>query len=256
MKLAIPSPPRAVKLTQIPGALRRVGVIAAVFALVGLVAWAIVAWVQRPLASQHEFLRDAVEVQGKVVDVTLPPLEKRLESPGRLRVIFQWKGGDHSASSVPVDGVEAEKLFTGVPVTLLVDPKRPSHAQEATWARQQAGWVWLGSAVLGLVLLAGAAAVAFELRRAVRREVEPLRVGALVWLTPDAPLPDTPDELRFTGFYFRDDVKHAVTARGRPGRRPVRNGEKVLAAVLPSLPGWARVVDEALAQDLGWYRHG
>ena len=62
------------------------------------------------------------------------------------------------------------------------------------------------------------------------------------------------DELRFAGHYFRDDQRFEVTARGRPGRRPVRNGEKVLAAVLPSQPTWARVVDEELATALGWYR--
>lgn len=254
MKLAIPSPPRAVKLTQIPGALRRLGVVGGVVAGLTLVAWVAVFFAQRPLASQHAFLRDAVELPGRVVDVTLPPLEKRSSAPARLRVIFQLKGRDHSASQVPVDAVEAEQLFTGAPVTLLVDPKRPSSAQEAAWAKAQAGRVWLGSAVLGLGVLLGVAAVFFQLRRAVRRELDPLRVGALVWLTPDGPLPETKDELRFTGHYFRADVKHAVTALGRPGRQPVRNGEKVLAAVLGELP--ARVVDEALARDLGWYRNG
>jgi hypothetical protein len=34
----------------------------------------------------------------------------------------------------------------------------------------------------------------------------------------------------------------------------VRNGEKVLAAVVPTEPTWARVVDEELAKTLGWYR--
>ncbi|MGV3620157.1 MAG: DUF3592 domain-containing protein [Archangium sp.] len=256
MKLAIPSPPRAVKLQQIPGALRRVGSIAAIFVVATLVAWVAVRAAQAPLASQHAFLRDAEEVDGKVIDVTLPPLEKRLQTPARLRVIYKWKSRDMSATSVPVDAEEAEKLFNGVPVKLLVDPAHPSHAQEASWARAQAGWVWLGSAVFGVGLLVAAAAVFFELRRAVRREVDPLRVGALVWLTPDAPLPETKDDLKFTGHYFRENVKHSVTARVRPGRRPVRNGEKVLAAVLPSLPTWARVVDEEIAQDLGWYRNG
>ena len=53
---------------------------------------------------------------------------------------------------------------------------------------------------------------------------------------------------------INDDQKLEVTARGRPGRRPVRNGEKVLAAVVPSEPTWVRVVDEDLARTLGWYR--
>ncbi|MFP2908384.1 DUF3592 domain-containing protein, partial [Pyxidicoccus sp. 3LFB2] len=50
------------------------------------------------------------------------------------------------------------------------------------------------------------------------------------------------------------DVKHAVRARVRPGRAPVRNGEKVLAAVVPRQPGWARVIDQDLAKELGWVR--
>jgi hypothetical protein len=91
-------------------------------------------------------------------------------------------------------------------------------------------------------------------RRLWRAEVEPLRLGALVWLTPQGPLPETRGEVVFPAHYFRQDVKHGVRARVRPGRAPVRNGDKVLAAVVPRQPGWARVIDQDLAKELGWVR--
>lgn len=254
MKLAIPSPPRAVSLSQIPGAWRRVGLAAFISAVATLIGWAIAANVQKPLAAQRAFLESAVEVKATVSEVVLPPMEKRLSAPAKLRVIFQYRGIDFAASSVLMDGIEAEGIGKGAQLPVLIDPERPSHAQEAKYARAQAGWVWLGTLIVGIGLLLGAGVVTLVLRREVRKELDPLRVGALVWLTPDAPLPDTKDELRFDGHYFRDDRKYQVTARGRPGRRPVRNGEKVLAAVLPSEPKWARVVDEEIATALGWYR--
>jgi hypothetical protein len=254
VQLAIPSAPREVKLSQIPGALVRVGVVGAGAVVLTLVAFLLARSFQAPLAAQREFLEAAVAVEGKVAEVALPPLEQRLQTPARLRVVYQYQGRDYASSGVLTDGVEAEKLFVGAPVGLLLDPKQPAQAQEREYARSRAGWVWLGSAIIGLGLLLGAGLVAFELRRAVRREIAPLRLGALVWLTPDAQLPDTKDELRFPAHYFRNDQKLEVTARGRPGRRPVRNGEKVLAAVVPTEPTWARVVDEDLARTLGWYR--
>ena len=58
----------------------------------------------------------------------------------------------------------------------------------------------------------------------------------------------------FPANYWKQDRKHTVHARLRPGRAPVRNGEKVLAAVLSSLPDQARVIDEELARVLGWVR--
>lgn len=254
MQLAIPSAPRPVKLSQVPGALRRVGLVGGGAAVLTLVTWLVAARVQAPLAAQRDFLARAVEVTGQVTEVQLPPMERRLETPAKLRAIFKLDGRDFAASGVPMGGTEAEGLFPGAKLSLLVDPATPSKAQEAQWARERAGWVWLGSLILGVGLLLVAGVVGFELRRAIRREVAPLRVGALVWLTPDEELPDTRDELRFSAHYFRDDQKQQVTASVRPGRRPVRNGAKVLAAVLPSEAGWARVVDEELAQTLGWYR--
>jgi hypothetical protein len=254
VQLAIPSAPRPVKLSQIPGALVRVGLVGAGAAVLTVIVFFAARAVQAPLAAQREFLERAVPVEGKVAEVALPPLEQRLQTPAKLRVVYQYEGRDYAASGVLTDGVEAEKLFTGANVGLLLVPDAPTHAQEREYARAQAGWVWLGSAILGVGLLLAAGLMTFELRRAVRREVTPLRLGALVWLTPDAQLPDTRDELRFPAHYFRNDQKLEVTASGRPGRRPVRNGDKVLAAVMPNEPTWARVVDEDLARTLGWYR--
>ena len=253
MQLAIPSAPRAVKLSQIPGALRRVAVVGAAAVVLTLVTWFIAARVQTSLSAERDFLAQAEEVKGQVTEVVLPPMERRLESPAKLRVIYRWKGKDLSASGVEANSEDAEKLFMGAKVALLVDPSAPSKPREAHWVRGRVGLVWLGSLILGLGLLIGGGLVAFELRRAIRREVAPLKMGALVWLTADEPLPDTKDELRFAAHYFRDDVKQTVSARGRPGRRPVRNGDKVLAAVVPTEPTWVRVVDEDLARVLGWY---
>ena len=254
MQLAIPSAPRPVKLAQVPGSLARVALVGLGAAVLTLVVW-LLAWrAQAPLSAQRAFLERAVEVQGQVTEVVLPPVDVRLEKPARLRVIYQVDGRDYAASGVPMAGDAAESIFTGARLKVLIDPSAPAKAQESQWARSQAGWVWLGSLILGVGLLLAAGLVAFELRRTLRRELAPLRLGALVWLTPDGALPDTKDELRFGAHYFRDDVRLQVTGRVRPGRRPVRNGEKVLAAVVPTEPSWARVIDEDLARTLGWYR--
>ncbi len=254
MKLGIPSPPRAVKLQQLPGALRRVGVTAAVAALLTGFAFGAVRWAERPLAAQRAFLNGAVELSAQVADVALPKFEERESVPAKLRVIFSFDGKERSAHPVPMHAIAAEALYRGAKVNVLVDPSAPTRVQEAAYARAQAGLTWLGSLVLGLGALLAAGLGGFVLRREVARELTPLRLGALVWLTPNEALPETRDEVRFTGHYFREDVKHEVTARIRPGRRPVRNGEKVLAAVMPGQTWPARVVDEDLAQTLGWYR--
>ena len=254
MQLAIPSAPREVKLSQIPGALRRVAIVGAAAVVLTAVGWFAAARTQASLSAERDFLERAQEVKGQVTEVVLPPMESRLETPARLRVIYKLGGREYAASGVEANSLDAEQLFTGASVVLLVDPAQPSKAQDARWLRSRVGLVWLGSLIVGLGVLLGAGLVTWEFRRALRRELAPLRYGALVWLTADEPLPDTKEELRFAAHYFRDDVKQSVTARGRPGRRPVRNAEKVLAAVVPSEPTWVRVVDEDLARVLGWYR--
>lgn len=254
MQLAIPSAPRKASLTQIPGALGRVAValglaLALVFGLGALGSLG-----ARALAKEKDFFTAAVEVPGTLADVTLPPLEARRGGLAKIRVLYQVNGRSFTASGVAMDALEAEGLGAGATVRLLVDPQRPSAPRERNQAWSGEPFVWLGQGGLGLGAVLGLLLVARELFRAFRRELEPLRTGALVWLTPDVELPRTKGELRFPAHYFRDDVKHAVTARGRPGRAPVKNGGKILAAVVPSEPTWARVIDEDLARTLGWFR--
>ena len=150
------------------------------------------------------------------------------------------------------DALRGETLGKGSRVELLVSPDDVTHPREAQYARAQL----LRSSLPWGLALGGALAVGLfwrELRRALRRELAPLRVGMLVWLTPDGPLPATRRELVFSGSYWKDDVKFEVRARARPGRAPVRNADKLLAAVLPAEPSWVRVIDEDLARALGWF---
>ena len=254
MQLAIPSAPRTVSLRQIPGAMRRVGLAAGLGVAVLIIAIAIAGVLEAPSRAQRSFLSVAQPVEGQVTEVLLPPMAARIETPARLRVVYSFEGTSRAASGIEMDGVEAERLFVGAKVPLLVDPAAPSRAQERSRAGSRGGWGALTSLIIGLAALLAIAAVTFELRRIVRREVAPLRLGALVWLTPGVALPDTTEELVFPAHYFRDDARIEVSARIRPGRRPVRNGEKVLAAVWAREPAWARVVDEPLAKTLGWYR--
>lgn len=254
MQLAIPSAPRAVSLRQIPGAMKRVAVAAGLGATVLIIAIVIAAVLDAPARAQRGFLAVAQPVEGQVTEVLLPPMAARIETPARLRVIYSLDGRALAASGVEMDGVDAERLFVGAKVMLLVDPSAPSRAQERARAERRGGWGALASLIIGIAALLAIGAVTFELRRIVRREVAPLRLGALVWLTPGVALPDTTEELVFPAHYFRDDARIEVSARVRPGRRPVRNGEKVLAAVWAREPQWARVVDEPLAKTLGWYR--
>lgn len=253
MQLRIPQAPRPVSLAQVPGAFARVRVVAgAALAATLLVWWGGVA-AARALWAEDAFLANAVEVRGRVAEVSLPELSERLGTPARLRVVYRLEGRDYAASGVSMDALAAEGLAMGAAVQLLVDPAAPTRPREVGEARAQARWVGPGRAVLGLGLLATLALAALELRRALRREVAPLRVGALVWLTPDVELPESRAEVRFPAHYYRADVRHAVVARGRPGRAPVRKGAQVLAAVAPAEPTWVRVIDEDLARALGWF---
>lgn len=253
MKLAIPSAPRRASLHQIPGALVRVGAVALLALCLVAALGALGSLGARSLAKERDFLAAAIDVPGTVADVSLPPMDERRGGVAKLRVLYVVDGKERTASGVEMDALEAEGWGAGTKVTLLVDPAKPSAPREVHQAWRGEPWVWLGQAGLGLGAVLGLLMVARELRRAIRRELDPLRTGALVWLTPDVELPKTRGELRFPAHYFRDDVKHPVTARGRPGRAPVRNGEKILAAVVPAEPAWARIIDEDLARTLGWY---
>lgn len=209
-------------------------------------------WVSARVSAERRFLARAEEVTGQVARIRLPPPEVREGRTALVDVLYVYEKRHISVGGVTAFAEEAEGWGVGAEIALLVDPDDPERPKEAHFARARGARldVWPYGLAVGLAL--GAALFAFELRRTYRSEVEPLRKGALVWLTPDQPLPETPEETRFGASYYRDDVKLSVRARGRPGRAPVRNGEKVLAAVVPKRATWVRVIDEDLARTLGW----
>lgn len=251
LRFAIPKAPRAVKLGQVPGALRRlalaalagVGVLGALCGL-GL-------WLGKALSSQARFLDAAVPVTGRLLELRLPPKGERVGALARLTVAYAV-GDQKESGVVELDAERAEGLGKGAEVALLVDPAAPSQpralerVQQLDESRRYVPW----AAALGA--LAVVLSVLRELKRAVAKELEPLRLGALVWLTPDEPLGDGRKAQVIRGHYFRDDVKLEVRARVGPGTGVVRQGDKVLAAVVPRERDWVRVVDESLARALGW----
>jgi hypothetical protein len=254
-QLAIPSAPRRVRLTQVPGALRGVATVAALAGAATLLAWALAFGASGWLSKERAFLERAVPVRGTVVSVALPPVDERDHRQASLQVLYQVDGAERSASGVELSALAAEGLGRGAAVDLLVDPARPDHPREAGEARSRAPLLWLANLLLGVGVLATLALIARELRKAWRRQLAPLRTGAIVWLTPAAPLPDAPPrgEVSFAASYYRDDVRHEVTARADGGAW-IRQNEKVLAALVPGEPTWVRVIDERLARRLGWYR--
>ncbi|MCY1032038.1 DUF3592 domain-containing protein [Corallococcus sp. BB11-1] len=255
MQFAIPHAPRRVRLAQVPGAVARLvrGVLVAlgVTALLGLG----IGWVGRFFVEEQRFAARAEEVPALVARSHAPPASAREDADGTLDVLYTFADMEHTVAGVRTRADFAAGLGPGAQVMLLVDPSRPGQPREAAYARERAsrmGWMPWG---LGLGALVAAAGFGWEVRRLWRKEVVPLRLGALVWLTPDdGHLPEGKGEAEFPAHYFRQEVKQAVRARCRPQRAPVRNGGKVLAAVVPSEPGWCRVIDEELARKLGWVR--
>jgi hypothetical protein len=252
MRLAIPHAPRKVRWRQVPGALRRLVTVAMLGLVCAAAAGAGARFGSRRFMAERAFFQRAREVPGLITTVKLPPLNEREGTTATLDVLYQFDALQESATGVKAFTEDVEGLGHGAHATLLVDPQDPDHPREARYARAQARRLDLlpfgaaGGLLVGLVLFA------LELRRTVRSDIEPLRTGALVWLTPDQQMPETKQETVFKASYFRDDVKYPVRARARPGRAPVRNGEKVLAAVVPKKPTWVRVIDEDLARVLGW----
>jgi hypothetical protein len=251
-QLAIPPAPRKVSLTDLPGAVRRLALVAGVALALTAVAWGLGFKARAWLATERDFLARAIEVEGVVAEVTLPKGD-RDGATARLRVLYTLKEQQAVASDVPMDASAAAAIGPGAHLTLLVDPQRPGYAREKAWAEGRKTSVWVANLLLGLGVLATVVVLARELRRALRREVAPLHVGAIVWLTPSVPTEGAQGEFTFPASYYRDDVKHEVTARASAGNW-VRKGDKVLAALVPSEPTWVRVIDEALARRLGWYR--
>jgi hypothetical protein len=252
VKLAIPHAPRKVKWRQVPGAIRRLAVVAALGLLCAAVAGLGARAAAGKLSAERGFLARAEEVAGVVTVVKLPPGLDREGATATVDVLYHYADLQLSATGVQARAEDVEGLGKGAVISLLVDPKDPDHPREARYARARGRTLDLlpYGAVGGL--LVGICLFGLELRRTVRADLEPLRAGALVWLTPDDELPRTRRETVFKASYFREDVKYPVKARARPGRAPVRNGEKVLAAVVPRKPSWVRVIDEDLARILGW----
>ena len=254
MQFAIPHAPRRVRFSQVPGAVGRL----VRTLILGLLIMAVVgtgaAIAGRFFVKERAFFSQALEVPGVVASRKLPPPEKRMDGEATLEVLYSVNERQFTASAVRTSAEYAEGLGHGAQVALLVDPAQPDRPREARFAREQSGAVNLVPWGLGVGALGAAFLFLRELRRTIRAELEPLRRGDLVWLTPDGPLPETRREIVFPASYYRKDVKHSVRARARPGRAPVRNGAKVLAAVIPREPDWVRVIDEDLARTLGWIR--
>jgi hypothetical protein len=254
VQFAIPHAPRRVRFTQVPGAVGRLLRTLALGLLIMAVVGAGAAVAGRFFLKERAFFVHAQEIEGLVSSSSLPPLEKRVDADATLEVLYSVEGVQHTVSGLRTDAEYAEGLGHGARVTLLVDPSQPDKPREARYAREHAGTVNLVPWGLGLGALGAVFLLLRELRRTIRAELEPLRLGALVWLTPDGPLPETRREIVFPATYRRESATLSVRARARPGRSPVRNGEKVLAAVVPREPDWARVIDEDLARTLGWMR--
>jgi hypothetical protein len=229
--------------------MQRVGRVAGL-ASFGVVALTALAWgLTRWITDDARFLRDAAAVEGTVVSVE--PARDRAQTP--VQVIYRFAERQHTAS-VFVESERASGLGKGAKLELLVRAAEPERARErlTTEASARQG-PFLGTVLL-VAIVAALLVVVREVRRAMRREVEPLRTGLLVWLTPNEALGERRGEFAFPAHFYRDDRRVDVTARLNGSRRPVRNGEKLLAAVAPREPGWVRVVDEEVARSLGWYR--
>jgi hypothetical protein len=254
VQFAIPHAPRRVRFTQVPGAvgrlLRTLGLGLLLMAVVGAGA----SLAGRFFIKERTFFIRARQVEGLVSSHTLPPKDQRTDAEATLEVLYSVEGVQYTVNGVRTSAEYAEGLGHGARVMLLVDPRQPDRPREERFARESSGAVNLLPWGLALGALAGVVLLVRELRRTLRAELEPLRMGALVWLTPEGPLPETRQEIVFPASYYRQDVKLSVRARARPGRAPVRNGSKLLAAVVPREPDWVRVIDEDLARTLGWIR--
>ncbi len=246
MQLLIPHAPRAVRLSQVPGARARVAGAAVLCLLALAVAGVALARTQRWISTERAFAERGLALPGAVTS-----LDVGEDGRPRVGVAYELDGHPQSASGLSL-GTQTAAPLVGGKVSLRVLPEAPSRPREQGFAEEAAARVEGGPyavALLGAIL---AAVAGLSLIRSVRREVLPLRRGSLVWLTPDRPLPETTGTRVVRASYFRDDLKQAVRARVRPSKLPVRKEEKVLAAVLDGHLDWGVVIDEELLVRLGW----
>jgi hypothetical protein len=253
MQLRIPHAPRPVRFGQIPGARSRLALTALGCAIFAALMIGLALSTGRSQLADRDFTARAVLVTGKVTQVRHPPAMTADVEPAKLTVLYRWNDAAMTASSVDVPASEARGLGAGSLLDLLVDPNDPDRVRAVLAVETAQTLAPLSWAIVVIALLLAIGGVALELRRAWRRELEPLRHGALVWLTPDRPTPEGKQESVFGASFWRDDVKYSVRARGRLGHSPVRNADKLLAAVVPSQPTWVRIIDEDLARTLGWF---
>src|SRR5262249_44998072 len=156
------------------------------------------------------FLARAVELEGRVAALTLPPRGEREGAEAKLEVLYDVDAVRHSASGVRTHAEYAEGLGRGSVVKLLVDPRMPDKPREATYVRERARTGGLVPWGLGLGALVAVGLFARELRRTLRAELEPLRKGMLVWLTPEGPLPESRREELFPASFRKEEQKLAV----------------------------------------------
>ena len=115
MQFAIPHAPRRVRFTQVPGAVGRL----VRTVLLGLVFMAVLglgaSFAGRFFIKERGFHARALEVDGLVARVTLPPLEKRLEEEATLEVLYTVECVQHTVSGVRTSAEYAETLGHGAP---------------------------------------------------------------------------------------------------------------------------------------------
>ena len=197
------------------------------------------AFAGRFFMKERGFFSRAKEIQGVVASSKLPPPDKRVDAEATLEVLYSVdERAIHRRTACALPRSTPRGSGVARSVTLLVDPNQPDRPREAQFARAQSGAInllpWgLGVGALGAVFL-----FLRELRRTIRAELEPLRRGDLVWLTPDGPLPETRSEIVFPASYYRKDVKRrrprprSPRPRARPQwREGARRGDSPRAGI-------------------------
>src|SRR6478672_9673534 len=98
MQLAIPQAPRRVPLSKVPGAIPRLVRVAllgwGLMAALGAGAWAL----GRFVVEEQAFLARAMELEGRVAALSLPPRGEREGAEAKLEVLYDVDAVRYSAS--------------------------------------------------------------------------------------------------------------------------------------------------------------